>query len=98
VCGHPQTAFSFLQRMRTPGGMDDIKDVLRRWKLWVPPRQDQAFQQGGMLVFDNERCVWSHFDQATGAHAEFAAVLGVAQQLAGEQDCGCGPASEQQQA
>lgn len=40
-----QTAFSFLGRMRRQGGMDDLKDVLGRWKPWIPPKQDQAFQQ-----------------------------------------------------
>lgn len=47
-----------------------------------------AALQGGMFIFDGERCVWSHFDQATGAHADFADILGVAQQLTGK-DCGC---------
>lgn len=83
-----ETAFSFLGRMRKPGGMSDLKDVLSRWKPWIPPKQDQAFQQGGMFIFDGELCVWSHFDQATGAHADFADILGVAQQLTGK-DCGC---------
>jgi len=47
-----------------------------------------AALQGGMFIFDGELCVWSHFDQATGAHADFADILGVAQQLTGK-DCGC---------
>jgi len=25
--------------------MSDLKDVLSRWKPWIPPKQDQAFQQ-----------------------------------------------------
>lgn len=87
-----ETAFSFLRRMRQPGGMDDLKDVMRVWTkgpLWVPPKQDQAFQQGGMFVFDGTQCVFSHKDQATGAHADFAEVLGIAQRLAGTEACGC---------
>jgi hypothetical protein len=61
--------------------------------------QDQALQQGGMFVFDGPRCVFSHFDQATGAHADLGEVLGIAQQLGGSlaasaaaasvEDCGC---------
>lgn len=57
-------------------------------------RQDQAFQQGGMFVFDGTKCVWSHYDQATGAHADLSEVLGVATDLgqlaaATTKDCGC---------
>jgi hypothetical protein len=41
--------------MRKPGGMSDLKDILGRWKPWIPPKQDQAFQQvcvcgGGAVV------------------------------------------------
>jgi hypothetical protein len=27
--------------------MGDLQDVLPRWKPWLPPKQDQAFQQVG---------------------------------------------------
>lgn len=78
-----QTAFSFLGRMRAPrgGGLADLKDVLGRWKPWIPPKQDQALQQGGMFVFDGRKCVWRHYDQATGAHADLGEVLGEVKQL-----------------
>lgn len=90
-----QTPFSFLTRMKKPGGLSDLKDVLSRWKPWIPPKQDQAFQQGGIFVFDGTACVWSHYDQATGAHADLSEVLGVATNLgqlataAAAEDCGC---------
>eukprot|EP00879_Flechtneria_rotunda_P019454 GHRR01020433.1.p1 GENE.GHRR01020433.1~~GHRR01020433.1.p1 ORF type:complete len:178 (+),score=37.96 GHRR01020433.1:1066-1599(+) len=42
------------------------------------PLQNQAFQQGGMFVFDGTKCIWSHYDQATGDHADFEEVLKVA--------------------
>jgi hypothetical protein len=58
--------------------MGDLKDVMSRWKPWVPPKQDQALQQGGMFVFQGTQCVWCHYDKATGAHADLAQVLGVA--------------------
>ncbi|KAF6264713.1 Seleno protein U [Scenedesmus sp. NREL 46B-D3] len=100
-----ETAFSFLRRLRAPGGLSDLKHVLGRWKPWVPPKQDQALQQGGMFVFDGPRCVFSHFDKATGDHADLGEVLGLAQQLggslaasaaaAGAEDCGCGEPGQQ---
>lgn len=67
--------------------------------------QDQAFQQGGMFVFDGPNCVWSHFDKATGAHADLAEVLGVARTIstatamvgaAAAQNCDCPDPSQQQ--
>lgn len=52
-----------------------------------------------MFIFDGQRCVWSHFDQATGAHAEFGAVMQVAQEMSNKKDCGCSTqASDQQDA
>jgi hypothetical protein len=58
-----------------------------------------------MFVFDGPVCVFSHFDQATGAHADLAQVLGLAQQLggslaasaaaAGAEDCGCEEPAQQ---
>lgn len=95
-----QTAFSFLARMARPAGMDDLKDVMRRWQPWTPPRNDQALQQGGMFVFRGAACVWSRFDAATGDHADLDTVLGVATQLGqladAAADCGCEPARPQE--
>lgn len=33
-----QTAFSFLKRIRKPKGLSDLKDILSRWKPWIPPK------------------------------------------------------------
>lgn len=43
----PQTPLAFWERIKA-GRMGDLKAVMGRWtrnELWVPPRQDQAFQQ-----------------------------------------------------
>lgn len=45
--------------------------ILSRWKPWIPPKLDQGLQQGGLLCFDGTQSVFSHKDQATGAHADF---------------------------
>lgn len=71
----PQTAFSFKRRFEK-GQLSDLKDVMGRWKPWTPPRTDQALQQGGMFVFDGNKCVWSHYDKGTGSHADLSEVLG----------------------
>ena len=49
-----QTAFSFLGRMRKAGGMSDLKDVMGRWKPWIPPKQDQAFQQVRVVPYGGD--------------------------------------------
>ena len=70
----PATPLSMLRRIQSEG-MGDLADIMPRWKPWIPPKQDQAFQQGGMLVFKGEEAVFFHRDQATGDHASFEEVL-----------------------
>lgn len=44
-----QTPEAIWQRMKS-GNTQDLKEVLAKWtknELWVPPKQDQAFQQVG---------------------------------------------------
>jgi len=38
--------------------------------VYVPPRQDQAFNQGGTFVFDGDQTVFAHYDESTGAHSD----------------------------
>jgi len=91
---NPQSALAFMRRFKD-GTIKDLQNILPRWIPWVPPKQDQALQQGGMFVFEGERCVWCQYDQATGAHADLQVVLGEVGRLlaAGGQgagpDCGC---------
>ncbi|KAI8472676.1 MAG: seleno protein U [Monoraphidium minutum] len=100
VKGVGQTFFSYetpmalLKRAQQPGGMDDLRDILPRWKPWQPPKLDQALQQGGVFVFDGDRVAFSHYDEATGSHTDLGGVVGLVQQLsarseAGAEECGC---------
>jgi hypothetical protein len=71
-----QTPLSLLKRFQARGGMDDLREsVLPRWKPWQPPKLDQALQQGGVFVFDGDRVAFTHYDQATGAHADLGGVM-----------------------
>lgn len=49
-----------------------------------PPRFQtrQALQQGGIFVFEGDRVAYSHYDQATGAHADLDGVLSMVRGLA----------------
>jgi hypothetical protein len=38
-----------------------------------------------MFVFEGQRCVWCHYDKATGAHPDLEQVV----KLATAAECGC---------
>lgn len=48
----------------------------------------QALQQGGIFLFDGDRVAFSHFDEATGAHADLAGVVALAQGLVASSEAG----------
>lgn len=57
-------------------GLKDLGDVLQDWTPYQPPKGlEQASIQGGTFVFQGKECVWSHYDPATAAHANFDDVL-----------------------
>jgi len=58
--------------------MGDLQTVLSKWEPWLPPKPDQAYQQGGMYVFEGSQLLFSHQDPSTGAHADLTKVLSVA--------------------
>ena len=61
-------------------GAEELRDVMPRWKPWIPPRLDQGLQQGGLLIFEGNKQVFTHYDEATGAHADLQEVLSTATQ------------------
>merc|ERR1719238_1111995 len=73
-----ETPFSIKDRLEQNDMAKDMRDVLKRWKPWLPPKSDQGLQQGGMLVFAGKECVYRHYDEATGAHADFDDVVAAA--------------------
>jgi hypothetical protein len=83
---------SSVSRMQTPiaiasrafrHGLSDLGSMLKDWVPWQPPKgTGQASIQGGTLIFDGKRCVWSWKDKATADHANFDEVLKVVSQTA----------------
>mmetsp|Transcript_5815 Transcript_5815/g.15496 ORF Transcript_5815/g.15496 Transcript_5815/m.15496 type:complete len:114 (+) Transcript_5815:496-837(+) len=71
------TPLAFKERIEQ-GRMGDLAEIMPRWQPWVPPKQDQAFQQGGMLVFEGDKVLFSHKDPSTSAHADLEEVKRVA--------------------
>lgn len=63
------------------GKIEDLKRVMDTWtkqELWIPPQQDQAFQQGGVVVFEGPHVRYIWRDPATGAHADLEKVVQMA--------------------
>lgn len=74
------TPFAFLDRASSKDGMSDLLQVLSKWNnaAYLPPKQTQAFNQGGTFIFDGPRTVFAHYDESTGAHAVVAEVIDLA--------------------
>lgn len=69
------TPYAILDRV-TKDGAADLRDVLPRWKPWLPPKQDQGLNQGGLFVFEGSEVLLEHYDEATGAHCDPERILG----------------------
>mmetsp|Transcript_46700 Transcript_46700/g.69450 ORF Transcript_46700/g.69450 Transcript_46700/m.69450 type:complete len:139 (-) Transcript_46700:269-685(-) len=74
------TPFAFLERFTTKNGMDDLMEVLSKWNkaFYIPPKQEQAFNQGGTFVFDGPKTLLAHYDESTAAHANVDEVVALA--------------------
>lgn len=42
---NPQTPLSINQRLLKDGA-EDLRDIMPRWKPWIPPKLEQGLQQG----------------------------------------------------
>lgn len=74
------TPFAFLERLKKEGGLSDLGEVLSKWNkaFFIPPKQDQAFLQGGTFVFDGPKTLFAHYDESTAAHASLEEVMELA--------------------
>lgn len=74
------TPFAFLKRIQKKDGLKDLVDILGRWSraIFIPPKQEQAFLQGGTFVFNGPCTVYAHYDPSTAAHAEVEQVMKIA--------------------
>lgn len=74
---NPATPQAFGKRFLQGKGIfsEELKEILRKWKdaFYIPPKKEQAFNQGGAFVFAEEGSqsytIYAHYDEATGAHA-----------------------------
>jgi len=72
----PETAYTFRDRIfrmnERTDGLKDLFSVLAKWKdaVYLPPKQQQAFQQGGTFIFKGFDTLYAHYDASTGAHVQ----------------------------
>ena len=74
------TPFAFLDRFTSKGGTKELMEVLGKWKdaVYIPPKLEQSFNQGGTFVFSKGDTVFAHYDESTGAHAKVTDVMDLA--------------------
>ena len=46
--------------------------------IYIPPSQDQAFNQGGTFLFDGDETVLAHYDESTGDHCDIQEAIDLA--------------------
>lgn len=83
-----ETPFAFRDRILgfngRRDGMKDLLNVLGKWKdaVYLPPKQEQAFQQGGVFIFKGKNTAFAYYDAAAGTHLEVAKVVEKALEVA----------------
>mmetsp|Transcript_9454 Transcript_9454/g.18969 ORF Transcript_9454/g.18969 Transcript_9454/m.18969 type:complete len:138 (-) Transcript_9454:83-496(-) len=75
----PETPLALAQRV-VEGRAKDLSDTLRSWKIWIPPKLNQAYLQGGMMVFHGTKAVFQHYDPSPSAHADLDDVMAAVRQ------------------
>lgn len=80
----PAIPFKFRDKIFSGYDFDDLFQVLGKWKdaFYVPPKQEQAFNQGGTFIFDGNKTVFSHYDEATANSADIEKVIELAYKTA----------------
>lgn len=70
-----RTPLSIFGRVFRKDRGGDLVEATMKWKPWIPPRGEQALQQGGVLVFNGQECTFKHFDQSTGNHLDLQELI-----------------------
>lgn len=73
-CFRQHLAVHFFER----GSCHFIFCVCAYTAFYIPPKQEQAFLQGGTFIFDGPDTVYAHYDESTAAHANVDEVIKLA--------------------
>lgn len=70
---NPAIPMAFGNRLLQGKGIvsKELSEVLLKWKdaFFIPPKAEQAFNQGGAFLFQDNDTIYAHYDEATAAHA-----------------------------
>lgn len=58
------------------GDTTNLREATKNYKMILPPKNDDAFQQGGMFVFKGREVLYARKDEGTADHAPLKDVLG----------------------
>lgn len=77
---NPATPLSFLNRLTKANGTQELGEILSKWNkaFFIPPKEEQAFLQGGTFVFADTKTVFAHYDPSTAVHAPVDRVMELA--------------------
>jgi len=84
----PDIPFAFRDRFfgmnGRKDGTKDLFDVLGKWKdaVYIPPKTEQAFQQGGVFVFKGADTAFAYYDAGAGTHLEVSKAVAEALKVA----------------
>lgn len=72
----PATPVAIRDRLLS-GDTKELGEVLQKWSkaVYIPPKREQAFNQGGTFIFRGNDTLYAHYDEATGAHADINYVI-----------------------
>jgi len=80
----PATSYAFRDRIfglnGRKDGLGDLFQVLGKWNgaVYMPPKMEQAFNQGGTFVFKGGDTVYAHYDASAGAHVSVDGAVQIA--------------------
>lgn len=76
---NPATPYAIRDRLIS-GRMNELIEVLGKWSqaFYIPPKAEQAFNQGGTFIFRGVETLFAHYDEGTGAHPDIDEVLRLA--------------------
>eukprot|EP00898_Chlorokybus_atmophyticus_P007262 jgi/Chlat1/7537/Chrsp62S07031 len=67
---NPATPKALLQR-----GLKAVSEAAKNYTLIMPAQRDDAFQQGGMFIFEGQKVLFAHRDEGTADHAKMKDIL-----------------------
>lgn len=72
---HPYMWFVVACRKIRKGKIGDLMSASKQYRVLVPEKTDQGWQQGGTFVFKGRRLLWAHRDSSPSDYPELDDVM-----------------------